>query len=192
LKFSLFPLELYLYVEFMAHIVIDGYNLIRTSPSLSQVEANNFQAGRNTLIVKLAQYKKLKGHKITVVFDATFTDNLSVEEARVAGIKILFSKGGQTADEIIIEMAREKRGELIVVSSDKEILHTARACGCGIFEAQDFIQRINEAALMEASFEEKEQEIKKPVHKRWITKKKGPSKRLPKAQRRALSKMGEI
>ncbi|MEQ8213875.1 MAG: NYN domain-containing protein, partial [Smithellaceae bacterium] len=51
------------------HIIIDGYNLIRQSDSLRRYERQSLEAGRQALISRLIEYKRKKGHKITVVFD---------------------------------------------------------------------------------------------------------------------------
>jgi len=52
------------------HIIIDGYNLIRQSCTLAAFDQKDLQLGREVLLDKLAAYKKIKHHKITVVFDA--------------------------------------------------------------------------------------------------------------------------
>lgn len=190
----------------MANIVIDGYNLIRQSPSLSQIEANNFEMGRTSLVRKLSEYKKLKGHQITVVFDAADTDNLTLEEYRQAGIRIIFSEMHQKADEVIIRMARNLGGGVIVVSSDREILTAAQRAGCGVMTSGEFERVLNNVGanlvfapgqsqgspLHGNMFKPEDDEETRPINKRWITQKKGPSHRLPKAKRRAYAKLRGI
>ncbi|MBU4288844.1 MAG: NYN domain-containing protein, partial [Proteobacteria bacterium] len=53
------------------HIIIDGYNLIRQSTTLSDLDRQDIQLGREALLNMLAAYKKIKRHRITVVFDGT-------------------------------------------------------------------------------------------------------------------------
>jgi hypothetical protein len=53
------------------HIIIDGYNLIRQSGYLSNLDLQDIQYGRQALIDMLAAYKKIKAHRITIVFDGT-------------------------------------------------------------------------------------------------------------------------
>lgn len=177
----------------MAHIIIDGYNLIRRSRSLSRAEAIDLEHGRLALVKKLAAYRQIKGHTITVVFDASETLNLSVEEDRIAGIRILYSQGGQTADAVIINLARQLKNQAIVVSSDNEILHAAKRAGCGILQAEEFERKLDAAGAyggtpLPGTGRDKSDE-NRPLNKRWITMKKGPAKRLPKAKRRALSRL---
>lgn len=144
------------------------------------------------LIRKLAEYKKIKGHAVTVVFDAALTDNLTVEEDRIAGIRILYSEGGQTADEVIIKLAQELKDKAVVVSSDRAILQAARMAGSAVMESEAFEKKLNEVARYGG--EPPVEAVHEPPlpHKRWITMKKGPAKRLPKAKRRALTKLRDI
>ncbi|MBU4258375.1 MAG: NYN domain-containing protein, partial [Proteobacteria bacterium] len=46
------------------HIIIDGYNLIRQSNTLSNLDGQDIQLGREALLKMLAEYKKIKHHKI--------------------------------------------------------------------------------------------------------------------------------
>ena len=50
-------------------IAVDGYNFIKQSPELRQLEQIELQKAREALIEQLARYKRLKGHAIIVVFD---------------------------------------------------------------------------------------------------------------------------
>ncbi|MBI4410877.1 MAG: NYN domain-containing protein [Deltaproteobacteria bacterium] len=180
----------------MICIIIDGYNLIRRSRTLSAVEALDFERGRLALIQRLANYKKLKNHAITVVFDAARTDNLSVEEDRISGIRILYSEMGQTADAVIIDLARKLKDQAIVVSSDNEILRAAQSAGCAILQAEEFERKLNAVGaysgtpLQETNRDRPDEN--RPLNKRWITQKKGPSKRLPKAKRRAMARLKDL
>ncbi len=173
----------------MAHIIIDGYNLIRRSPTLSSVEAHNFQKGRAALIQKLARYREVKNHAITVVFDAALTDNPSIEENKISGIRVLYTEGGQTADAVLIDLAQQLGHQAIIVSSDKQILQAAKSSGCGILDSDDFEKKLNEASFYTNPLFKDEEETAKPIHKRWITKKRGTAKKLPKAKRKAMARL---
>ena len=88
------------------HIIIDGYNLIRQSGYLSSLDLQDIQLGRETLIDLLAAYKKIKAHRITVVFDGTRAPDLVRERDRQKGITILFSHRGESADAVIKKNGR--------------------------------------------------------------------------------------
>jgi len=177
----------------MTHILIDGYNLIRRSKTLSQIDALDLQKGREALVQKLAAYKKLKGHRITVVFDAAQTDNINIGQEKISGIHLLYSMQGQSADAVIIDLCHQLRDKVIVVSSDREIQHAAKQAGAALMEAHEFEQKMDEAAFYDyKGIDEKNEEPPRPIHKRWLTKKKGPAKRLPKEKRRAAKKLDKI
>ncbi|MBW2739271.1 MAG: NYN domain-containing protein, partial [Deltaproteobacteria bacterium] len=70
------------------HIIIDGYNLIRQSNTLSDLDRQDIQLGREALLNMLAAYKKIKRHKITVVFDGTNAPFLSPRSDKIKGVEI--------------------------------------------------------------------------------------------------------
>ena len=47
------------------HIIVDGYNLIRQSQSFRHLDQQSLELGRDALIDSLAEYKRLKAHKIS-------------------------------------------------------------------------------------------------------------------------------
>ncbi len=75
----------------------------------------------------LVSYKKIKAHDITVVFDGhkngTGTENTEVR----GGIKVIYSRLGECADEVIKRIISKERREWIVVSSDRHIVNHAWA-----------------------------------------------------------------
>ncbi|MCF8110699.1 MAG: NYN domain-containing protein [Desulfobacteraceae bacterium] len=87
------------------HLIIDGYNLIRRSARLSLAEAEGLELGRQALIDRLAAYKRIKGHKITVVFDGAANHDDFFKGTSEKGIRVKFSRSGQTADSVIKKMA---------------------------------------------------------------------------------------
>ena len=91
------------------HIIIDGYNLIRQSAHLSTIEEQDLQLGREALIDLLAAYKRMRPHKISVVFDASQALNLNLQRESRKGIIIIYSRSGESADAVICKMARQER-----------------------------------------------------------------------------------
>ena len=83
------------------HIIIDGYNLIRQSNRLSILDLQDIQLGRDALVDMLAAYKKVKSHRITVVFDGTRAPLFSQQRTRLKGITVIFSHKGESADTVI-------------------------------------------------------------------------------------------
>jgi len=105
------------------HIIIDGYNLIRQSGFLSAFDRQDIQIGRETLIETLAAYKRIKGHKITVVFDGANAPLFSQARDQFKGIQVRFSSSGQLADDVIKRMAATEREKALIVSSDLDVVN---------------------------------------------------------------------
>ncbi|MEK7851835.1 MAG: NYN domain-containing protein [Deltaproteobacteria bacterium] len=167
------------------HIIIDGYNLIRQSSTLAELDAKNMQKGREALINRLATYKSIKGYKITVVFDAWKSDNLSEGRDKVKGIDIIYSKAGETADEVIKRMSSNMREGGIVITADNDIASFAKRQGCVIIEPRVFEERMQIAAI--SDMKGGDEDYVYPVKD-----KKGPSKRVPKAERKSMQKLKKL
>ncbi len=158
------------------HIIIDGYNLIRQSATLSDLDRQDIQLGREALINMLAAYKKIKHHKITVVFDGTNAPFISLHRDKIKGIEINFSRIGESADTVIKRMALTEREKALIVSSDMEIVNAVTSQGASTISSPMFEEKIAMAKYMSVKDIDSENEGG------WIptTKKKGPSKRLSK------------
>lgn len=167
------------------HIIIDGYNLIRQSSTLAGIDAKNLQKGRETLINRLATYKAFKSYKITVVFDAWKSDNLYEGRDKIKGIDIIYSKAGETADEVIKRMSSNLRESGIIITADNDIASFAKRQGCTIIEPRAFEERMEMAAFSEMKGGAEDYEYPKKD-------KKGPSKRVPKADRKSMQKLKKL
>lgn len=161
------------------HIIIDGYNLVRRSEELSRIDRADITRGREALIERLAAYRRLKPHRITVVFDGTGAPALSPARDRMKGIGIVFSRSGESADAVIARMARQERAAALVVSSDRAVVASARSCGAAVIESAEFEARLAMASAMEGSDPAEEP----PPQRRVSTCKKGAGRRLPKRLR---------
>ena len=172
------------------HIVIDGYNLIRQSPTFSVIERRSLEEGRDVLLECLASYKKVKRHSITVVFDGTGADTHMERRTRWKGIRILFSRPGELADSVIKRIVTRERERAIVVTSDREIADFATEHGAATIDSPDFERKMDMAAypdIDQTDSAEQEEEGWKPT-----TKKKGPSRRTSKRQRKSRGKMRKL
>jgi len=171
-------------------IIIDGYNLIRQSDSLRRFEYKSLEDGRRALLSRLNEYERKKKHKITVVFDGWKGGFADEGRDREGKIDIIYSRYGERADDVIKRLASRAVGDVIVVSSDREI--------------SSFITRLGKTPLASPEFEAilnrtiYQTPAKRPVPAREIqtrerqTKKKGPARRLPRAKRRTQSKIEKL
>jgi predicted RNA-binding protein with PIN domain len=162
------------------HIIIDGYNLIRQSTTLSKLDQQDIMMGRDALVDRLAAYRKIKPHRITVVFDGYHSPAFSQERNQKKGIAIRFSRKGESADDLIKRMVIKERERALVVSSDVEITNSASAHGAATISAPLFEDKIEMAVRLDGVENEAEERTG------WTptTKKRGPSRRLSKKQRR--------
>jgi predicted RNA-binding protein with PIN domain len=170
------------------HIIIDGYNLIRQSNTLSTIDRQDIQLGREALLETLIAYQKIKRHMITVVFDGTNAPAFSQRKNRVQGITVKFSRSGELADAVIKRMVSREKEKALVVSSDLEIVNFASAKGAATIGSSEFEEKMSQSLYMEIKGVESKEESG------WIptTKKKGPSKRLPKRKRRNKTKIRKL
>lgn len=164
------------------HLLVDGYNLIRQSPSLQAEDEIAPELGREALLERLRQYKRVKGHQITVVFDAAQKPTVARQRTRDKGIRIIYSGRGESADSVIKAMCRSG-GEKLVVTSDRELMNHAEACGAIVVDSKEFEEKMQMALYLESKGAEEENELEKDRGGAG-TRKKGPARRAPKKERR--------
>ena len=173
------------------HVVIDGYNLIRQSESLSAEEELSMKLGREALLERLRQYKQIRGHKITVVFDAANKPLLAEERTHKKGIRIIYSAQGETADSVIKRISRNEGERALVVTSDRELATYVEECGSVAMGSEDFEARVQMARYVDLKGVNEESE-----EGRWTpgkgTRKKGPAKRMSKKQRKRRQKQRKL
>ena len=165
------------------HLLIDGYNVIRRSPELGRLDREDLERGREALLARLAAYRRLRPHRITVVFDGAGAPAGLPERDRRAGVRVLFSRGGETADRLIAQLAREEGDGVLVVTSDAALQRTVASCGAEAVSAEDFATRL-ELALRGGAAEDAEEDGP-GGGRRLTTRKKGAARRTPKRERRA-------
>ena len=162
-------------------IAIDGYNFIKQSPELQRLEQVELQKAREGLIEQLRRYKRLKGHSIIVVFDGRQEGPLAGHRERSGGIDVIFSKPGEKADDVLKRVSAEKRGGIMVVTSDRDVAYFAEKKGATVIDVPDFAERMEMARYYDLKGSGQEP----PESARLIAPaKKGPSHRLPKSQRK--------
>lgn len=111
------------------HLIIDGYNLGKRGSLAYLFDSSDLETGRRLLLERLAEYKKSRHARITVVFDGTSGSALSREKDSYRGIEVIYSRQGETADEVIIGALRRRPPGLMVVTSDRAIINEAKSHG---------------------------------------------------------------
>jgi len=162
------------------HIIIDGYNLIRRSPRLRAAEREELQSGRDALLQSLVRYRRVKSHRITVVFDGMGAPCGVQRRDRVAGITVIFSGPGETADQVIGRLAAADGERALVVSSDGEVARAAGRVRAAAIGASEFEERL---ALADAVADNSGEDRPEAEGWRPTTRKRGPGRRAPKRER---------
>lgn len=173
------------------HVIIDGYNLLGLRGQVGPGSSLDGDRVRDTLIQELTLYRQRKGHPITVVFDAWRERGGLEHHEHRAGVQVVYTRGGEKADQVIQRMARRYGKDCVVVSSDVEIRHTAEDHGAFVMTSQEFQGKLKSpvrsppkgtgtvGAVIPPEFGKDEDE---PV--RGGSDKKGNPRKLPKAQRK--------
>ncbi len=176
------------------HLIIDGYNLIRTSPSLSRPTAQDLDMGREALLTRLASYRRIKHKPITVVFDAAYGSPLSRKKDVFQGINVVYSPAGTSADRVISRMAGEMGSRALVVTSDRALSAAVERAGATSIPSPEFEDRMEMAFYMDFKGDTSEDGDDSPDQRsaRQTTRKKGPSKRLPRSERRRRARLKKV
>ena len=105
------------------YLLVDGYNIIHEVDELKKAAESSLDMARVSLSDILCEYAVLSGLRIILVFDAHLvTDGIgSVQNYR--GIKVVFTKEAQTADQYIERAAyklsrQSKKDRVHVATSD--------------------------------------------------------------------------
>jgi predicted RNA-binding protein with PIN domain len=122
-------------------IIVDGYNFIGKHRGLR----GDIEGHREELIRKLARYRAVKGHSVTVVFDGGRSGWPDEHGEVREGIHVVFSRHGESADEVITRMAEELGNACVVVSSDREVARAVQRAGGVAIRIGEFESRLRAA-----------------------------------------------
>ncbi len=133
----------------IARVLVDGYNLLHVWRQLARGHPRHSEAAREALIRKLTHYGDAKGIPITVIFDGYGRRSPS-EDTAPAGIEVIYSTKGQSADSLIERVAHLMRphGEALAVTDDHAQRDTVIAFGGFAQGCEEFIAEV-EGALGE-------------------------------------------
>jgi predicted RNA-binding protein with PIN domain len=156
------------------HLLIDGYNLLKRMG----LDVGDLETARRALLDRLAGYKRERGARITVVFDAYRSFSLNRTRENHKGVDVVFSRENETADDVIRERIRTRQTGLVVVSSDRAIIDEAKGHGVAFLTADRLESMI---CAPESVIEERPR-----------PEKRGNPRKLPKSLRRAKRTIGKI
>lgn len=82
-------------------LIVDGYNVIHERAHAANRPVGDLESERARLIDELADYSGYRGVNTVVVFDAYNRKDFEEREVTVSGIRVVFTKFGETADTYI-------------------------------------------------------------------------------------------
>jgi uncharacterized protein len=146
------------------------------------------ERGRDQLIEQLSAYRHARSCDVTVVFDGWQGGWISEKKERRKGIDIIFSRLGERADEVVKRLAREKGTGAVIVTSDREIARYAERLAVAVIPSEQFRERLDvSVSLGQKGMGRAEEEETRPG-----VRKKGPSRRLSKKDRRRQAALKKL
>ena len=148
-------------------LLIDGHNLIGRGhlPGLRLDDPDD----EAKLVIRLRTFCARTGKRITVVFDHGLPGGRSWELSG-GGVEVVFAPASRTADGILCERirrARDPRG-LTLVTSDREVIATARARGARVKRSEEFAAQLSAPRTVEVEGEKKEEDFSTEEVEEWL------------------------
>jgi len=126
-------------------ILVDGYNVIKNTPSLRTVEAKSLAAARDLLISQLVNRYRHTPHQVIVIFDGSGASEQVSHDRRV---RIIYSRHSETADSVITRLAALARAagrEVEMYSDDREVQQSVARQGGGTHTTSQLASELNAA-----------------------------------------------
>jgi predicted RNA-binding protein with PIN domain len=136
----------------LVRILVDGYSLLHSWPELAAGKPRHSAAAREELIHVLTRYQDAIGTPITIFFDGSGAPpDVPKNESR-HHVEVLFSKAGQTADDMIERAAHrfQPYGEVLAITDDNAERDTVIALGGSASSCSNFISEIENALATSA------------------------------------------
>ena len=129
----------------LVRILIDGYSLLHNWPELARGKPRHSAAARDELVRILTLYRDATGTPVTIFFDGSGAARGPVAIVDAAEVEVLFSRAGQTADQMIERAAHRYQpyGEVLAVTDDHAERDTVIALGGMASSCLNFIQTIH-------------------------------------------------
>jgi len=128
----------------LVRILVDGYSLLHSWPRLAPGRARHSAAARDELIRRLTLYQDAVGTPVTIFFDGASVPSGRPPAASAAEVEVLYSRRGQTADQMI-ERATHRfgpYGEVLAVTDDHAERDMVISLGGSASSCWSFIQAV--------------------------------------------------
>ena len=136
----------------LVRILVDGYSLLHSWPELAPGKPRHSAAARDELIYILTRYHDTIGTPITIFFDGGGAPPGTPKIESAGHVEVLFSRAGQTADEMIERAAHrfQPYGEVLAVTDDNTERDVVIGLGGQAASCLNFIRDL-ESALAESA-----------------------------------------
>jgi predicted RNA-binding protein with PIN domain len=133
----------------LVRILVDGYSLLHNWPQLAPGKARYSAMARAELIARLTLYQDAAGTPVTIFFDGNSPPGTR-DAPSGDKVEVLYSKRGQTADQMIERAAHRfaPYGEVLSVTDDHAERETVLSLGGLGSSCLNFIQTV-ESTLAE-------------------------------------------
>ena len=131
----------------IVRVLVDGYSLLHHWPELAPGRARHSFHARDALVAALTQYQDSSSTPVTLIFDGGGAPpDTPKNETAKDGIEVLFSKKGQTADQIIERVAHLMKpyGEVLAVTNDYAERETVISLGGSACSCENFLDMLND------------------------------------------------
>jgi len=131
----------------LVRILVDGYSLLHDWSELARGKPRHSAAARAELVHILTQFQDATGIPITIFFDGSGAPPGVPKNESTRAIEVLFSKAGQTADDMIERAAHrfQPYGEVLAVTNDHAERDTVIALGGSASSCSNFILMVENA-----------------------------------------------
>lgn len=101
-------------------LIVDGYNILHAWGELKKTLEKDFDHARMKLIDILGNYQAVKGIKVLLVFDAHLVKGGMGSRENVAGVDVIYTTEGETADMLIEKLVSQlgQKERITVATSD--------------------------------------------------------------------------
>lgn len=128
----------------LVRILVDGYSLLHQWPELAPGRGRFSAEARDELIHVLTLYRDAVGTPITIFFDGSSSNRGPRPKSNPDEVEVLYSKAGQTADQMIERAAHlyQPYGEVLAVTDDHAERDTVIAMGGLASSCWNFVQTV--------------------------------------------------
>lgn len=128
------------------YLIVDGYNIIYAWPVFERFTGSGIEHARSKLVAILADYASVFGQSVVVVFDAYRQKSTTDRIEFVDGVKVIYTKPGETADTLIERLAGKLLAEGIVYVATSDWAEQGIIFGQGAYRITpgELLTKVNE------------------------------------------------